>query len=208
MKTSTADANRERERWYECFARFSTVTKFNCRPRGWPIEAHSSSTKRRASTKMNDSWPEIIRDAKPEWRNRARRVGFHCDTVRGSRYCFSASSSRFPLFFTRREMVVKRRFPQELFLTACSFVGCSQSLKIADPLPAVNGKIRGRSRGISRAILRKRGRRDFDRYSFQFEILGGGIRATSETSPVIGKFVGREREREACNLQIRSNFAP
>lgn len=102
---------------------------------------------------MNDSWPEIIRDGKSRNKSRSRqaRLEFHCDTVRGSRYCFSAALV-FPYFsFLRREIVAKR-FPQELFPTARLSVDYSQSLKIADSF-AVNREIRKKEVGKSRAIL-------------------------------------------------------
>lgn len=72
-----ADANRERERERDGTSVLLVLARMNGDeiqlPAAWL--AHRGAfffDETKGLDEMNDSWPEIIRDAKPEWRNRAR----------------------------------------------------------------------------------------------------------------------------------------
>lgn len=124
------------------------MTKFNCRPRGWPIEAHSSSTKRRASTKWMTRGLRLSGTRNRSGETGLGEFGFHCDTVldivsRPPRLVFLYFSPDGKWWWNGGSL--KNFFWLLARLSAGRLFSKSKNCR---PSRTVNGKIRGRSRGI------------------------------------------------------------
>lgn len=200
MKTSTADANRERERerWYECFARFSTDERWRNSIAGRVVgPSRRILLRRNEGPRRNEwlvAWDYPGRETGVE---KPGSVSLDSIVIRFS-ILFLGLLVSFSFIFHPTGNGGETAVPSRTFSDCslvCRPVGCSQSLKIADPLARWTerfgdevveyGRFRSKRSSFSIWNITRRYPCDFGNFACNRKIRGSG---RERERPVICKF--------------------